>query len=133
VLHEEDLGNLLQPGSDGIPSPLQIKPQKPKMFLHDGDKVSIGQSLWRVIHTPGHSPGSISLFNEEAKLLFSGDTLFKGSIGNLSLPTGQPERMWPSLQKLAVLNPETRFYPGHGPTSTIGQEHWLTRAEELFS
>jgi glyoxylase-like metal-dependent hydrolase (beta-lactamase superfamily II) len=64
--------------------------------------------------------------------LFSGDTLFKGTIGNLSFSTARPALMWPSLAKLAALPPDTKVYPGHGDDTIIKNESWLNRAEEIF-
>lgn len=132
LIHEEDAYNLIQPGSDHLPCRLHIEGVTPTRLLHDGDTFTIGTSVWRVIHTPGHSPGSICLYCAEDNILLAGDTLFKASIGTLSLPTSQPERMWPSLKKLAALAPNTAVYPGHGETTTIGREPWLIRAEQIF-
>jgi len=152
-IHEEDLPNLLSPGADKMPfrmhiapctpdllSPgadkmpfrMHIAPCTPDRILKDEDLISIGGTEWQVIHTPGHSPGGISLFQPDEKILFSGDTLFKSSIGNLSFPTSEPDRMWPSLKRLSTLPAETRVFPGHGPSTTIGQERWLSRAEQVF-
>jgi hydroxyacylglutathione hydrolase len=131
-VQEEDLPNLASPGKDGLPFSIFILPQQADTLLHDGDVIQVGQTKWRVIHTPGHSPGSICLYCQEEGVLFSGDTLFKRSIGNLSFPTSQPDRMWPSLKKLEALPKETRVFPGHGEATTIGQESWLARAEKIF-
>ena len=131
-IHEEDLPNLLSPGADKMPFRMHIAPCTPDRILKDGDLISIGGTEWQVIHTPGHSPGGISLFQPDEKILFSGDTLFKSSIGNLSFPTSEPDRMWPSLKRLSTLPAETRVFPGHGPSTTIGQERWLSRAEQVF-
>src|SRR6185295_17653201 len=98
LVHEEDAPNLIHPGSDGIPTPYWIEGCVPSQLLHDGDKIMIGNSHWKVIHTPGHSPGGICLYCPEEHILLAGDTLFKGSIGRLSFSSSQPERMWPSLK-----------------------------------
>lgn len=74
------------------------------------------------METPGHTPGSCSLFFPEAKVLIAGDTLFKGSCGRTDLPGGNPRRMKESLALLKGLPDETRVYPGHGPDTTIGLE-----------
>lgn len=132
LVHEEDAYNILQPGSDGLPSVQQIQAVQPTQLLVDGSSFQIGNTHWKVIHTPGHSPGCICLFCEKEKVLFSGDTLFKSSIGNLSFPTSQPERMWPSLKKLSILPKETKVFPGHGPSTSIGDEKWLASAETIF-
>jgi hydroxyacylglutathione hydrolase len=72
------------------------------------------------MHTPGHSPGSISLIGENE--VFTGDTLFAGSIGRTDIPQGSESDMKESLRKLAALPDNFRVYPGHGPTTTIGEE-----------
>lgn len=93
----------------------------------------MGEFEFVIIHTPGHSPGSICLYDPKHQILISGDTLFKGSIGTLSLPTSQPDRMWPSLEKLGALPVETQVYPGHGEKTCIKDERWLKNAKEIFS
>ena len=85
-----------------------------------------------MIHTPGHSGGSVCYYDPKAQLLFSGDTLFHGTIGNLSFPTSNADRMWPSLAKLAHLPKEVKVYPGHGEATTIGKEPWLPKAKDYF-
>jgi glyoxylase-like metal-dependent hydrolase (beta-lactamase superfamily II) len=132
LIHEEDAPNLRNPGADGLSCWLSIEPVEPTAFLKEHGSLSVGDWQCRVIHTPGHSPGGICLYDQADKILISGDTLFKGSLGRLDLPTGEPERMWASLKKLALLDPDTQVFPGHGPPTTIGNESWLTRAEEIF-
>lgn len=132
-VHPLDAPNLESPGADRLPCWIDIEGVKPDGFLNDHDTVRIGNAPFTVIHTPGHSPGSICLYNQEDHLLISGDTLFHGSIGNLSFPTSQPELMAHSLEKLAKLPANTKVYPGHGPATTIGQERWLPNAKQLFN
>lgn len=131
-VHRLDAPNLIAPGTDGLPCWLSITGVQPTGFLEEGQNVSVGQLTFKVIHTPGHSPGGICLYCPEAKLLISGDTLFKGSIGNISFSTAQPELMWSSLDKLSALPHDTSVYPGHGPATTIGQEAWLPKARQIF-
>ncbi len=131
-IHTEDAYNLKEPGSDGLSSLVAITPVTPSHLLKDGDVLFIGASKWKVIHTPGHSPGGICLLCEEENVLISGDTLFKGSLGRIDLPTSEPSRMWPSLKKLSLLAKETEVYPGHGLPTSIGAESWLKNAEEFF-
>lgn len=90
-------------------------------ILTDGDMVAVGDISLEVMHTPGHTRGSISLLGEG--MVFSGDALFKGSIGRTDLPTGNMEAMTNSLaKKLLALPNETVVYPGHGKPTTIGAE-----------
>lgn len=90
-------------------------------FLNDDNVVRFGSVVLRVLHTPGHSPGSVSLVG--ADCVFTGDTLFAGSIGRIDLPGGSAKDIMQSLRKrLAVLPDGFVVYPGHGPQSTIGKE-----------
>jgi len=97
--------------------------KKPEInaWLQDNDILEKFGFTIKVIHTPGHSPGSCCyLINE--KHLFSGDTLFAGSIGRTDLPYGSAEQMRTSLQRIADLPIKTKIYPGHGQTSTLEKE-----------
>jgi hydroxyacylglutathione hydrolase len=104
---------------------MEVPPAPVSQELYDGDTVTMGGYAWRVLHTPGHTPGSICLHLPEHGLLLSGDTLFAGSYGRYDLPGGDPRLLRTSLQRLAALPPETRVLPGHGPPTTIGAESWL--------
>lgn len=126
-VHPKDAENLIHPGSDGIPLLFEIKGVKPDRFLEDQMEIQVGEILFQVIHTPGHSPGSICFYFPKEKILVTGDTLFCGTMGALHLPTAEPEKMWSSLKRLGQLPPETRVLPGHGPETTIGKEHWLVQ------
>jgi len=102
---------------------LSITAPTPAEFIDEGDTLSLGDLEFRVVHTPGHSPGSISLIHEPAKLAFVGDTLFAGSIGRTDFPGSSFETLEESIKtKLYVLDPETVCFPGHGPATTIAQE-----------
>ncbi|MCL2137065.1 MAG: MBL fold metallo-hydrolase [Coriobacteriia bacterium] len=90
--------------------------------LEDGDTLNIGDRSLEVIHSPGHSQGGVCLYDKLGGSLFSGDTLFKGSYGRLDLPTADAQAMQESLNQLARLPDTTTVYPGHGETSTIGEE-----------
>jgi hydroxyacylglutathione hydrolase len=132
-VHPLDVFNLQKPGSDGIPCWLDIPSVQPDLLFEEEMPIPVGQLTFHVLHTPGHSPGSVSFYEPKQHVLFSGDTLFQGSIGNLSFPTSQPSLMWPSLAKLAQLPTETRVFPGHGPETTIGAESsWLSDAQKFF-
>ncbi|MCB1084799.1 MAG: MBL fold metallo-hydrolase [Chlamydiia bacterium] len=132
-VHPLDRPNVEKPGSDGLPMMFKIDGVSPEFELHEGQTLSVGHLDLKVIETPGHTPGGVCFYCEKEKILFAGDTLFKGSIGNLSLPTSCPEQMWPSLKKLEKLPPETVVYSGHGQATTIGEEKWLPEAQQLFS
>jgi glyoxylase-like metal-dependent hydrolase (beta-lactamase superfamily II) len=132
-VHSEDSANIENPGSDGLPLWITIKGVKPDYFFSEGDLISVGNRQFKVIDTPGHTPGGVCFYCPEEKLLFSGDTLFKGTIGNLSFSTARPKLMWQSLAKLAKLPLDTQVLPGHGQQTTIGAESWLPEAERFFS
>jgi hydroxyacylglutathione hydrolase len=89
-------------------------------MLEDGSIVRCGKEILKVLHTPGHTPGSICLVGE--KLIFSGDTLFAGSIGRTDFPGGSNSDMQLSLQKIVSLPDYLLVYPGHGETTMIGEE-----------
>jgi glyoxylase-like metal-dependent hydrolase (beta-lactamase superfamily II) len=89
--------------------------------LHGGDKIALGQDTLTVVHTPGHTPGGISLISEN--FVFVGDTLFKGSIGRTDFPGGSYEQIIESIkEKLAILPDNFVVYPGHGQATTIREE-----------
>jgi hydroxyacylglutathione hydrolase len=90
------------------------------ILLEDGDIVKFGDEILKVIHTPGHTPGSICLVGEN--LIFTGDTLFAGGIGRTDFPGGSMKEMRLSLKKLVSLPDSLFVYPGHGENSTIGEE-----------
>jgi len=90
------------------------------VLLRDGDLAKFGRITLKAIHTPGHSRGSISLLGE--KEVFTGDTLFSGSIGRTDFPDSSEHDMNFSLKKLANLPDHLVVYPGHGPATTIGEE-----------
>lgn len=95
---------------------------EPALGLHDGDTVEVGKLRFKVVATPGHTPGGVTYFDAEHGLAFTGDTLFAGSAGRTDLLGGDQGALFASLARLGTLPPETRVYPGHGPASTIGEE-----------
>jgi hydroxyacylglutathione hydrolase len=131
-VHAEDAGNLENPGSDQLPLFFPIEGVKTEKFLTDGQIIPLGNLKIEVICTPGHTPGGVCFWLREQKLLISGDTLFQGTIGNLSFPTARPALMWESLKRLAELPPETRVIPGHGPETTIKAERWIKDAKKYL-
>ena len=90
-------------------------------LLEEGDEISLGRLNLIVIHTPGHTPGGISLVLNN--IVFTGDTLFAGGIGRTDLPGGSYQDLIESIkEKLLILGDDKIIYPGHGPDSTIGEE-----------
>jgi hydroxyacylglutathione hydrolase len=96
------------------------KVPEPTLLLNDGD--IIPGTSYRVIHTPGHSAGSICLYDKESGILISGDTLFRDGTGRTDGSDSDPEALERSLATLSSLNPNTIVFPGHGPRTTIGRE-----------
>ena len=89
-------------------------------YVEDGDTYQIGGKTLKFIVTPGHTSGSMCVFDGE--IMFTGDTLFEGSIGRTDLPTGSYQEMENSLKKLSQMNEDIIILPGHGEQSSIGQE-----------
>lgn len=90
--------------------------------LTENEEVKFGSHIFKIIRTPGHSPGSVSFYCAEENVLFTGDTLFKGSIGRTDFPGGSMFQIISSLRELAQLPDKTIVYPGHGPQTSIGFE-----------
>lgn len=93
----------------------------PTRLLSEGDIIG----PFKVIHLPGHSPGSAGFYNETAQVLFSGDTLFSGGIGRTDLPGGDWNTLAASLKRLFTMDKNIKVYPGHGPATTLGDEQSL--------
>ncbi len=98
-------------------------PEKIDIDLKDMESFRFGQSTLQIISTPGHTPGHVCFFEPQSRTLFTGDTLFRQSIGRTDLPGGDYSWIMKSiLDKIIPLGDDVRFYPGHGPESTIGAE-----------
>ena len=107
-------------------APFEIPPSVPAVELAEGGVIRFGEIRLQVLHTPGHTPGSVCLQATDEGLLFSGDTLFAGGWGRVDLPGGSAEAIVASLGRLAELEPIVAVLPGHGPATTIGRERpWL--------
>jgi len=95
----------------------------PDRYLEEGDVLTLGATEFQVTHTPGHTPGHVVIYNQDLKIAFVGDVLFRGSIGRTDFPKGDHATLIKSIQdKLWPLGADMRFVPGHGPASTFGQE-----------
>lgn len=102
--------------------PRPRRPQTIDRLLTDNQTWTDAGMTYGVVATPGHSPGSVCFYFKEATALFTGDTLFQGSVGRTDLPGGDNRRLAQSLKILARLPPATRIYPGHGPATTLAAE-----------
>jgi hydroxyacylglutathione hydrolase len=123
MIHEADASLLADPGLN-LSSYVggALPPLKPGALLHEGDEIACGEQVrLKVLHTPGHTRGGISLQAEG--IVFTGDTLFADSVGRTDFPGGSWQSMIDSIKgKLLTLGDDTVVYPGHGPSTTIGHE-----------
>jgi hydroxyacylglutathione hydrolase len=133
AVHPLDAHRLTNP--QPIWAPFEIPPSVPAVDLAEGGEVRFGSIRLSVLHTPGHTEGSVCLLAADEGLLFSGDTLFAGSFGRVDLPGGDAEAIVESLARLARLEDALEVLPGHGPATTIGRERpwleWIARERRL--
>lgn len=96
---------------------------RPDRYLEDQEEIKLGNSCLKVIHCPGHTPGHIVFYLEKEKFLIAGDVLFKGSIGRTDFPKSHHQDLVDSIRnKIFPLGDDIIVYPGHGPSTTIGEE-----------
>ena len=124
--HQDDsflMENMERQTSDilGIPIHLDVPPVG--NYLTDSDNISFGSHTWQILHTPGHTPGGIVFYDADEHIAFSGDTLFRMSIGRTDFERGSYADMMTSLHMLATQLPaDTKIYAGHGPETTMADE-----------
>ena len=124
AVHLLDRHGLEEP--DPMSAPFPIPPSIPALDLAEGSRIRFGDIDLTVLHTPGHTEGSVCLLSNEERVLLSGDTLFAGGWGRTDLPGGDPEKKVDSLSPLSTKEPGLTEMPGHGPQTTIGREQpWL--------
>lgn len=132
-IHKEDAEMLTNPFKNlsalgGFQSKEYLLKSPPAdITLNEGDRITLGTIVLEVLHTPGHTPGGICLLSRsegnQPNILFSGDSLFQGSIGRTDFPGGNYNALVKSLkEKILILKENTLVLPGHGPTTTIGDE-----------
>lgn len=131
LIHELDAECLSESNKNlGYMFGIVIPEIKPDKLLQDDDEIKVGNTTFKVIHTPGHTLGGICL--ESDKILISGDTLFMGTIGRTDLPGGSKEELINSIKtKLMKLEDDVDVYPGHGYSTTIGKERNEFEKREL--
>ena len=124
AVHPLDRERLTNP--QPVFAPVPIPPSVPAVELAEGGFVRFGEIRLRVLHTPGHTEGSVCLWSAEEGLLFSGDTLFASGWGRTDLPGGSQEQLVVSLARLSTFDDPLAVLPGHGAATTIGRERpWL--------
>ena len=128
LIHEDD-AKIFDAPSSWLKFAFSSKVPHIDRKLKDGDGIKFGSSFLKVIHTPGHSRGSVCLYSEADAILFSGDTLFYNNYGRTDLPWSEDEKMMGSLKKLLALPSDTRVLPGHGPETTIAKERENLKGE----
>ncbi len=120
AIHPEDAMYIEGSRRGGFGFPQQA-PIKPDRLLNEGDTIDIGSLSFQVIHTPGHTQGGICLYTDG--VIFTGDTLFRYSIGRYDMPGGNGRQLLENIASKLMTLPETTVaYPGHGPATTIGDE-----------
>ena len=129
-MHREEVQQLPMARRMAAWMDLQLEePKGPFHLLEGGETLHLGKAVFQVIHTPGHTSGCVCYYNEASGLLFSGDTIFEGSIGRTDLPTGDPNAILDSVRtRLLCLPDSTQILPGHGYPTTIGRE----KVDNLF-
>jgi len=121
IIHELDAPKLTDSSKNlSLLFGLHVTSPPADQTLKEGDIIQAGKVQLKVLHTPGHSKGSITLLGDN--VVFTGDTLFAGSIGRYDFPDASYNEIMNSLKRLATLPDHLKVYPGHGPTSTIGHE-----------
>jgi glyoxylase-like metal-dependent hydrolase (beta-lactamase superfamily II) len=122
LIHPADASMILNQSTGGGMWGLHVdNSPPPDRYLKEGDIITLGDISLKVLHTPGHSPGGISLVTD--KIVFVGDTLFAGSIGRTDFPGGDHEGLIRHVrEKIFTLGDDVVVYPGHGPKTTVGRE-----------
>jgi len=124
AVHPLDRERLIHP--EPLFAPFDIPPSVPSIELAEGGVIRFGELRLEVLHTPGHTEGSVCLLARDEGRLFSGDTLFAGGWGRVDLPGGSAEAMAASIARLSGLEDRLAVLPGHGPATTIGRERpWM--------
>jgi len=124
LIHEADLSTLqavpVYAPSYGFPL---YEPAQPTAFLSEGETFTYGNTQLKILFTPGHAPGHVVFYHESTQVCIGGDVLFKHSIGRTDLPGGDFNTLINSIRtQLFTLPPEVKVYPGHGPSTTVGEE-----------
>ena len=128
VIHKDDIELYKSTKNQAAQWGFDIDPQpEPDMLVSEGDRIVVGELRFKVLHTPGHSPGGICLYGEG--ILITGDTLFFGSVGRTDLYGGDINKLKKSVKRLISLPDGTKILPGHGPETTVGKE----KTDNFFS
>ena len=123
IIHELDAAMLRRDNEAIFFTGKRMRPSEADILVKEGDVITFGPYKLNVLHTPGHTPGGISLVMDNSPLVYVGDTLFAGSIGRTDFPGGDYDALINGVrEKLFTLGDHYVVYPGHGPVTTIGHE-----------
>jgi glyoxylase-like metal-dependent hydrolase (beta-lactamase superfamily II) len=122
IIQKEDFELYMRADKQAVLWGFQIEkqPPEPDMYVVEGDEICVGRFRFKVLHTPGHSPGGICLYGEG--VIFTGDTIFAGSVGRTDFFGGSNADLKKSFSRIISLPPETRIFSGHGPLTTVKME-----------
>lgn len=133
VAHRQAVARLEQPRPLLAHLPFEIEPAPPDQVVEDGVTIAFPPLHFQVLHTPGHTPEQISLYEPNRQWLFGGDTLFQGGYGRVDLPGSSSEQTIATLRRLLQLPDDIVIFPGHGPSTTIGRERsWMEQLVATF-
>lgn len=133
LIHKLDKDKLKHPDVGFFQLPFHSS--KADGFLKNSGEIKLGSIIFNVIHTPGHSKGGICIYCKKEKVLFSGDTLFKGAHGRTDLHDSDEKEMFNNLKRLSKLPQDTEVYAGHGESTTIRDErknNWFSAMENYY-
>ena len=126
-VHEQD-ADMIRAPSTQLDLPFDLEPANPTALMRHGEVITLNEYQLRIVHTPGHTPGSVCLLIESNRIMITGDTLFRGTCGRFDLTGGNEQDLHRSLRVLRQLDSGYLVYPGHGPTTTIRSEQaWLSQ------
>lgn len=128
--HLADADLFADPHGQGLTLPFAVDAVTIDRPLNEGDRLSIGRIELHVLHTPGHTPGSVTIWVPAIDVLFTGDTLLKGGAGHTAEPGASLPALAASVRRLAAFPESTTLYPGHGAPTTIGEEAWLAELSD---
>lgn len=132
IIHRDELEIYNTAQDQGAIWGYEVAPlPEPDIFVEDGDAIEVGGLQFKVLHTPGHSPGSICLFGQD--VVITGDTLFAGAVGRTDFYGGDMNKLKTSFERLMALPSATEVLAGHGPNSTIGRERSTNFFLKLFT
>ena len=121
IIQKRDYEIYMRAGEQAVLWGFQIEqPPEPDAYVVEGDEIDVGRLRFKVLHTPGHSPGGICLYGEG--VIFTGDTIFAGSVGRTDFYGGSIAELKKSFSGIISLPPETKIFPGHGPLTTVKKE-----------